>query len=49
MLTGVLGLVFQMLAGLAISVYMSCSIAVFYLFLESGEKTPKEPEPEELN
>ena len=49
MLSGVLGLVFQMLAGLAISVYMSCSIAVFYLFLESGEKTPKEPEPEELN
>ncbi|MBR5960096.1 MAG: DUF975 family protein [Clostridia bacterium] len=49
MLSGVLGLVFQMLAGLAISVYMSCSIAVFYLFLESGEKTPKEPEVEELN
>ena len=49
LLSGVVGLVFQMLAGLALSVYMSCSVAVFYLFLESGEKTPKEPEPEELN
>ena len=47
--TGTLSLLVQMLASLAISVYMGCSVAVFYLFLSSGEKTPKEPEPEELN
>ncbi len=47
--TGTLSLLVQMLAGLAISVYMGCSVAVFYLFLRSGEKAPKEPETEELN
>ena len=49
MLTGVLALVFQMLAGLALSVYMAASVAAFYLFLQSGAKVPTEPEPEELN
>ena len=53
MLAGVLSLVFQMLAGLAISVYMSCSIAAFYLHLKTAEEKHEspdaEPAPEELN
>jgi uncharacterized membrane protein len=53
MLPGVLSLVFQMLAGLAITVYMSCSIAAFYLRLknasEKHEDPNADPEPEELN
>ena len=49
MLAGVLSTVFQMLAGLALSVYAGCSVAAFYLFLSSGEKTVPEPDPEELN
>ena len=50
---GVLSLVVQMLAGLAISVYMSASITAFYLRLktadEKHENPNAEPEPEELN
>ena len=50
---GVLSLVVQMLAGLAISVYMSASIPAFYLRLktadEKHENPNAEPEPEELN
>ena len=49
MLAGVLSTVFQMLAGLALSVYAGCSVAAFYLFLSSGEKIVPEPENEELN
>ena len=52
-LSGVASLVFQMLAGLAISVYMSCSIAAFYLRLKEAEEKQEspdaEPAPEELN
>lgn len=50
---GVLSLVVQMLAGLAISVYMSASITAFYLRLKTAEEKHEnpnaEPEPEELN
>ena len=50
---GVLSLVVQMLAGLAISVYMSASIAAFYLRLKTAEEKHEnpnaEPAPEELN
>ena len=50
---GVLSLAVQMLAGLAISVYMSASIIAFYLRLktadEKHENPNAEPEPEELN
>ena len=50
---GVLSLAVQMLAGLAISVYMSASITAFYLRLktadEKHENPNAEPEPEELN
>ena len=53
MLPGVLSLVFQMLAGLAISVYMSGSFAAFYLHLKEAEEKHEspdaEPAPEELN
>ena len=49
MLNGVLSTVFQMLAGLALSVYAGCSVAAFYLFLTSSEKTVQEPEAKELN
>ena len=52
-LTGVLSLVFQMLAGLALSVYVACSVAAFYLRLEDAytkhESPDAEPGPEELN
>ena len=47
MLPGVLSLVFQMLAGLAITVYMSGSIAAFYLRLKNASE--KQEAPEELN
>ena len=50
---GVLSLAVQMLAGLAISVYMSASITAFYLRLktadEKHENPNAEPAPEELN
>ena len=51
LLSGVLSLVFQMFAGLALNVYMACSVAAFYLHLASGEKIVPEQEqaPEELN
>ena len=52
-LPGVLSQVFQMLAGLALSVYVSCSIAAFYLRLDRREENAggpdAEPEPEQLN
>ena len=52
-LTGVLSLVFQMFAGLVLSVYMTCSVSAFYMRLEhaaeSGESPDAEPAPEELN
>ena len=52
-LSGVLSLVFQMFAGLVLSVYITCSICVFYLRLEhaaeNGENPQAEPAPEELN
>ena len=53
MLPGILALVFQMLAGLALTVYMSGSFSVFYLRLKSLQENHQgpdaEPEPEELN
>ena len=53
MLPGVLALVFQMLAGLALTVYMSGSFSVFYLRLkalqENHQSPDAEPAPEELN
>lgn len=53
MLPGVLSLVFQMFAGLVLSIYMTCSLAVFYLRLEHAAETHEspdaEPAPEELN
>jgi len=53
LLSGVFSLVFQMLAGLALSLYMSCSVAAFYLRLteceEKHENPNAEPAPEELN
>ena len=53
MLPGVLALVFQMLAGLALTVYMAGSFSVFYLRLkglqENHQSPDAEPEPEELN
>ena len=52
-LTGVLSLVFQMFAGLVLSVYITCSVSVFYLRLEhaaeTGESPNAEPAPDELN
>ena len=52
-LSGVLSLVFQMFAGLVLSVYVTCSISVFYLRLEhaaeTGESPEAEPAPDELN
>lgn len=52
-LNGVLSLVFQMFAGLVLSVYVTCSISVFYLRLEhaaeTGESPEAEPAPDELN
>lgn len=52
-LTGVLSLVFQMFAGLVLSVYMTCSVSVFYMRLEhaaeTGESPEAEPAPDELN
>lgn len=53
MLSGVLSLVFQMLAGLALTVYLSCSVCAFYQRLTEAEakhESPDaEPEAEELN
>ena len=52
-LSGVLSLVFQMFAGLVLSVYVTCSLCVFYLRLEhaaeTGESPEAEPAPDELN
>ena len=49
LLSGVLSLVFQMFAGLALNVYMCCSVAAFYLHLAYDEKIVPEPAPEELS
>ena len=53
MLPGVLGLIFQMLTGLMLNIWMSASICVFYLRLEGAaaahESPDAEPAPEELN
>ena len=53
MLSGVLSLVFQMLAGLALTVYLSCSVCAFYQRLTEAEakhESPDaEPTAEELN
>ena len=53
LLSGILSLVFQMFAGLVLSVYMTCSVAAFYLRLEEAEEKHEdpnaEPAPEELN
>lgn len=53
MLSGVLSLVFQMLAGLALTVYLSCSVCAFYQRLTEAEakhESPDaEPAAEELN
>ena len=53
LLTGVLSLLFQMLAGLALSVYMYSSVAAFWMHLEEAEAKHEdpnaEPAPEELN
>lgn len=53
LLTGIVGVLFQMLAGLALSTWMACSICVFYLRLEGAaaahESPDAEPSPEELN
>ena len=52
-LSGVPALIFQMLAGLALNVYMSASVSVFYLRLEYAaahdESPDAEPGPDELN
>ena len=52
-LTGVLSILFQMLAGLALIVYLYASIAAFWLRLEEAdakqESPDAEPAPEELN
>ena len=52
-LSGVLSLLFQMLAGLAINVYMTASVSAFYLRLEYAaehdENPDADPAPEELN
>lgn len=53
LLSGVLSLVFQMLAGLALNIWMACSISAFYLHLETAEQNHEnpdaEPAPEQLN
>ena len=53
MLAGVLSLIVQMLAGLAIDVWMAASVSAFYLRLEEAaekqEDPNAEPAPEELN
>ena len=53
MLSGVLSLAFQMLAGLALTVYLSCSVCAFYQRLTEAEakhESPDaEPAAEELN
>ena len=52
-LSGILPLVCQMVAGLVLSGYVTCSIAFFYLRLEhaaeTGESPEAEPAPDELN
>ena len=52
-LSGILSLVFQMLAGLALSVFMYGSMAAFWLHLETAEANHEDPDaepaPEELN
>ena len=53
LMSGILSLVFQMLAGLALTVYLSCSVCAFYLRLTEAEakhESPDaEPAAEELN
>lgn len=52
-LAGTLSLLFQMLAGLALSVYLYCSMIAFWMHLEEAEENHTdpnaEPAPEELN
>ena len=45
--SGVLSLVFQMLAGLALNTYMACSVAFFYLVQAEGVRSPAAQAPEE--
>ena len=47
LLSGVPGLVVQMLASLALTLYASCAVAAFYRRLTRGET--EEPVPEALN
>lgn len=49
MVTGVFSLVIQMLASLALSVYMAGAVGAFYQMLEEGKTPEMEPEQEELN
>ena len=53
LLAGIPALLFQMLAGLAINVYMAASVSAFYLRLEyaaeNHESPDAEPAPDELN
>jgi len=49
MVSGVVSLLIQMLAGLALSVYMAGSVGAFYRALEDGKPPEEEPEQEELN
>jgi uncharacterized membrane protein len=53
MLTGILSLVFQMFAGLVITVYMTGSVSAFYQRLQEAEanrpKPEEEPEAETVN
>lgn len=53
MLSGILSLIVQMLAGLALNIWMAGSVAAFYLHLEDAaekhEDPNAEPAPEELN
>ena len=46
LMSGVLSLVFQMLAGLALTVYLSCSVCAFYLRLTEAEAKHESPDAE---
>ena len=47
LLTGVFSLLLEMLASLALSIYMAGSVGAFYQMLEKGKTPEVEPEPEE--
>lgn len=49
MLSGVFSLLVQMLASLALSVYMAGSVGAFYLTQDKGKMPEQAPEQEELN